>query len=162
MMSTRIEPGEKLDDATVAAANARLAAKGIGPLTTKAAEEGGVGPHNILGVLQEMARPQTGPDIQHGSSVLHHDAPQSLESGRKPRSDKGTKRGPIVSKEPEAAAIEGTIVVSLTAVQMADLDATAGKLLASVGLQPHHLTVSPAEWLLNARVQKHWRTLIGK
>ena len=29
MMSTRIEPGEKLDDETVAAANARLAAKGI-------------------------------------------------------------------------------------------------------------------------------------
>jgi hypothetical protein len=61
MMSTRMEPGEKLDDATIEAANARLAAKlGIGPSTAKAAEEGGVGPHNIMGVLQEMSRPQTG------------------------------------------------------------------------------------------------------
>ena len=88
--------------------------------------------------------------------------PAVLDTARKPRSDKGTKRGPIVSKEPEAAAIEARIAVGLTAVQMDDLDATAGKLLASVGLQPHHLTVSPAEWILNARVQKHWRTLIGK
>jgi hypothetical protein len=173
MMSTRIEPGEKLDDETVAAANARLAAKGIGPSTAKAAEEGGVGPHNIIAVLQEMAQPQTGiaaalmpigdqdiPAPETPATTLTEPSPP--ESGRKPRSDKGTKRGPIVSKEPEAAAIEGTIVVSLTAVQVDDLDATAGKLLASVGLQPHHLTVSPAEWLLNACVQKHWRTLIGK
>ena len=134
MMSTRIDTGGKLDDETMAAANERLAAM---PLRDASDE---------YKAQQEAAL----------------DPQVTLESGRKPRSDKGTRRGPIVSKEPEAAAIEGTIVVSLTAVQMADLDATAGKLLASVGLQPHHLTVSPAEWLLNARVQKHWRTLIGK
>jgi hypothetical protein len=84
------------------------------------------------------------------------------ETAHKRRSDFGTKRGPIVSKEPEAFKIDGEFIVALTAQQITDLNATAGKLLASVGLQPHHLTVSPAEWLLNARVQKHWRTLIGK
>ena len=84
------------------------------------------------------------------------------ETARKPRSDKGTKRGPIVSKEPEAAAIEGAYPVELTGPQMAQLEDTAAKLLAKVDLRPEILKVSASEWLLNARVQKHWRTLIGK
>jgi len=67
-----------------------------------------------------------------------------------------------VSKEPEAAAIEGAYPVELTGPQMAQLEDTAAKLLAKVDLRPEILKVSASEWLLNARVQKHWRTLIGK
>jgi hypothetical protein len=102
--------------------------------------------------------------ILHGTESL---APvtavtESPTHTRKPRSDKGTKRGPIVSREPEAEYPATAISVALTAVQVTDLHTLAGKLLQSVGLEPEHLTISPAEWLLNARVQKHWRTLIGK
>ena len=67
-----------------------------------------------------------------------------------------------MSKEPEAFKVAGEFTVALTEQQIADLEATAGKLLESVSLERHHLAVNPAEWLLNARVQKHWRTLIGK
>lgn len=174
-MSTRMEPGEKLDDATIEAANARLAAKlGIGPSTAKAAEEGGVGPHNIMGVLQEMSRPQTGippaidPALRIGlPSAADLDAvaaeqKAAQETAHKRRSDFGTKRGPIVRKEPEAAMVEAQITVNLTGVQIADLHALAARLLATVDLRPEYLVTPPADWLLNARVQKHWRTLIGK
>ena len=147
-MSTRIEPGEKLDDATTEAAAAR-----------------------VLTILS-ATQPKTGiapaePPEDDDRPFLEDSDPLSEEARnrprpRKPRSDKGTKRGPIVAKEPEAFKVDDEFIVALTAQQLTDLNKLAEKLLAKVDLQPHHLNVSPAEWLLNARVQKHWRTLIGK
>jgi hypothetical protein len=159
MVSTRIDTGGTLDDETVAAANKRLAAMPT------------LQPVRILNTTALPAEPHTQPelltirDATEEYKAQQEPAPDpqvTLESGRKPRSDKGTKRGPIVSKEPEAAMIEGTFTIALTGPQLKELETLAAKLLASVGLEPGHLVVEPAEWLLNARVQKHWRTLIGK
>ena len=156
-MSTRIEPGEKLDDATVAAANARLAAIGI-------TEPARTGSTTAIEPARTGIAPAEPPDAsaEYQAQQIANTDSGAQPSSRKPRSDKGTKRGPIVSKEPEAFKVDDEFIVALTAQQLTDLNKLAEKLLAKVDLQPHHLNVSPAEWLLNARVQKHWRTLIGK
>jgi hypothetical protein len=81
---------------------------------------------------------------------------------RKPRSDKGVQRGPKAPGEPEAAATTETtaLTVELTAVQYADLEREAARVYRDI--EPRYLTESPATVLLNSRVQKHWRTLVGK
>jgi hypothetical protein len=64
--------------------------------------------------------------------------------------------------EAEAAATTETvsITVELTAVQYADLEREAARVYRDI--EPRYLTESPATVLLNSRVQKHWRTLVGK
>jgi hypothetical protein len=81
---------------------------------------------------------------------------------RKPRSDKGVQRGPKAPGEPEAAAtVETTaLTVELTAVQYVDLEREAARVYRDI--EPRYLTEAPATVLLNSRVQKHWRTLVGK
>ena len=81
---------------------------------------------------------------------------------RKPRSDRGVKRGPKAPGEPEAAATTETtaITVELTAIQYADLERESARVYRDI--EPRYLTESPATVLLNSRVQKHWRTLVGK
>ena len=81
---------------------------------------------------------------------------------RKPRSDKGVQRGPKAPGEPEAAANTETtaLTVELTAVQYADLEREASRVYRDI--EPRYLTEAPATVLLNSRVQKHWRTLVGK
>ena len=82
--------------------------------------------------------------------------------GRKPRSDIGVKRGPKAPGEPEAMAnVETTsITVELTPIQYADLEREAARIYRDI--EPRYLTEAPATVLLNSRVQKHWRTLVGK
>jgi hypothetical protein len=86
----------------------------------------------------------------------------AIRNGRKPRSDKGVQRGPKAPGEPEAAAtVETTaLTVELTAVQYADLEREAARVYRDI--EPRYLTEAPATVLLNSRVQKHWRTLVGK
>ena len=81
---------------------------------------------------------------------------------RKPRSDKGVQRGPKAPSEPEAAATTETtaLTVELTAVQYADLEREASRVYRDI--EPRYLTEAPATVLLNSRVQKHWRILVGK
>ena len=81
---------------------------------------------------------------------------------RKPRSDIGVRRGLKVPGESEAAAtVETTaITVELTAIQYADIEREAARVYRDI--EPRYLTESPATVLLNSRVQKHWRTLVGK
>jgi hypothetical protein len=81
---------------------------------------------------------------------------------RKLRSDKGVQRGPKAPGEPEAAATTETVSISveLTAVQYADLEREAARVYRDI--EPRYLTTEPAVVLLNSRVQKHWRTLVGK
>jgi hypothetical protein len=99
MMSTRIEPGEKLDDETVAAANARLAAKGIQVYAPV--------------IDPELLRPD--PPSAADLDAVAAEQKAAIDTARKPRSDKGTKRGPIVSKEPEAAAVPSRITIGESA-----------------------------------------------
>ena len=90
---------------------------------------------------------------------------QERRASRKLRSDIGVKRGPKSPGEPEVSALAPTgdpIPIALTEVQRTDLEAEAARWTKSAGLDARYLTASPAEVLLNARVQKHWRTLIGK
>lgn len=81
---------------------------------------------------------------------------------RKPRSDRGVRRGPKAPGEPEAEATAETvsITVDLTSIQYADLEREAARVYRDI--EPRYLTESPATVLLNSRVQKHWRTLVGK
>ena len=69
---------------------------------------------------------------------------------------------PKAPGEPEAAAtVETTaLTVELTAVQYADLEREAARVYRDI--EPRYLTEAPATVLLNSRVQKHWRTLVGK
>ena len=74
MMSTRIEPGEKLDDETVAAANARLAAKGIQVYAPV--------------IDPELLRPD--PPSAADLDAVAAEQKAAIDTARKPRSDKGT------------------------------------------------------------------------
>ena len=89
-------------------------------------------------------------------------APENSKRERKTRSDAGIQRGPKAPGEPEAAAtVETTsITVELTAIQYADLEREAARVYRDI--EPRYLTTEPAVVLLNSRVQKHWRTLVGK
>lgn len=87
---------------------------------------------------------------------------QERRATRKPRSDKGVQRGPKAPGEPEGSVtIETTaLTVELTAVQYADLEREAARVYRDI--EPRYLTEAPATVLLNSRIQKHWRTLVGK
>ena len=126
---------QELDDETVAEANERLAKMGIAPAT-------------------ELTIPD---------ATEEHQAQQEA-SARKTRSDAGVKRGPKVPHVPEARTdVETTsITVTLTQVQYRELEQIAEKHLAAAGIDPRYLTAGPVEVLLHGRIQKHWRTIIGK
>ena len=136
-------PAPELDEETIEAANARLAsilAKGDA----------------------EVEASLTSAPLRTG---IDDGPPNSLKEDRKPRSDRGVKRGPKSPGEPEVSALAPTgepIPIALTDVQRTDLEAEAARWMKSAGLDARYLTASPAEVLLNARVQKHWRTLVGK
>ena len=135
-------PAPELDEETIEAANARLVsilAKGDA----------------------EVEASLTSAPLRTG---IDDGPPNSLKEDRKPRSDRGVKRGPKSPREPEVSALAPTtnFTITLTEVQYVDLEAEAARWMKSAGLDARYLTASPAEVLLNARVQKHWRTLIGK
>ena len=129
-------------------------------------------PWEQLGITDEEFN-----DKQRKVSALAHDISQEFgdpvslpeptpsappTTTRKPRSDKGVQRGPKAPGEPEAAATTETVSISveLTAVQYADLEREAARVYRDI--EPRYLTTEPAVVLLNSRVQKHWRTLVGK
>ncbi len=135
-------PAPELDEETIEAANARLVsilAKGDA----------------------EVEASLTSAPLRTG---IDDGPPNSLKEDRKPRSDRGVKRGPKSPGEPEVSALAPTtnFTITLTEVQYVDLEAEAARWMKSAGLDARYLTASPAEVLLNARVQKHWRTLVGK
>ena len=96
------------------------------------------------------------------AAMRHPELTPPAPQRRKPRSDKGVRRGPKAPGEPEAAAtVETTsITVELTAIQYADLEREATRIYRDI--EPRYLTEAPATVLLNSRVQKNWRTLVGK
>ena len=81
---------------------------------------------------------------------------------RKPRSDEGVRREPKAVCEPEfSPTLETTsITIELYAIQYAELEREADRVYCNI--DPRYLTEAPATVLLNSRIQKHWRTLVGK
>ena len=105
------------------------------------------------------------PDPIHEAAQDAEIERQERRASRKLRSDIGVKRGPKSPGELEVSALAPTgdpIPIALTDVQHADLEAEAARWMKSAGLEARYLTAAPSEVLLNARVQKHWRTLVGK
>ena len=136
-------PALELDEETFAASAARVAAMNLVTST----------PYVPIMTLQECA------DAESPAP-----SPEPTPTTRKPRSDRGVQRGPKAPGEPEVAAPSEThaISITITAIQYADLEREAEKILAQVGIAHSYLLAPPAEILLHARVQKHWRTLVGK
>ena len=122
--------------------------------------------HEREALAAEIAETSNAPAREPGEEGMPGEPPTiEPESTRKPRSDRGVKRGPKSPGEPEVSALAPTgepIPIALTDVQRTDLEAEAARWMKSAGLDARYLTASPAEVLLNARVQKHWRTLVGK
>jgi hypothetical protein len=138
-------PAPELDAETIEAAAARVAAMNLSAGKPSIAAE--------IHAIQEETKDLPAMDASQAIAI---------RNGRKPRSDKGVQRGPKAPGEPEAAAtVETTsIAVELTAVQYADLEREAARVYRDI--EPRYLTEAPATVLLNSRVQKHWRTLVGK
>jgi hypothetical protein len=138
-------PAPELDAETIEAAAALVAAMNLSAGKPSIAAE--------IHAIQEETKDLPAMDASQAIAI---------RNGRKPRSDKGVQRGPKAPGEPEAAAtVETTsIAVELTAVQYADLEREAARVYRDI--EPRYLTESPACVLLNSRVQKHWRTLVGK
>lgn len=152
-------PAPELDEETIEAAAARVAAMNLSADKPSFAAE-------ITAIREETKDlpPLDTPTHDKPSAPSMQAINSILGRERKPRSDRGVQRGPKAPGEPEVAAPSEThaISITITAIQYADLEREAEKILAQVGIAHSYLLAPPAEILLHARVQKHWRTLVGK
>ncbi len=147
-------PAPEFDTETIEAASARVAAMNLSANKPSFAAE----IHAIREATKDLP-PLEFPDAtdEFLTQALPPEPPR-----RKTRSDKGVRRVPKLLGNPEVAATTETtaLTVELTAVQYADLEREAARVYRDI--EPRYLTESPATVLLNSRVQKYWRLLVGK
>ncbi len=147
-------PAPELDAETIEAAAARVAAMNLSANKPSIAAE--------IHAFRERTKdlppldiPDATDEFLAQAAARHPELAPPEPPNRKPRSDKGVQRGPKAPGEETTA-----ITVELTAIQYADLEREAARVYRDI--EPRYLTEAPATVLLNSRVQKHWRTLVGK
>ena len=154
-------PAPELDAETIEAAAARVAAMNLSANKPSIAAE--------IHAFRERTKdlppldiPDATDEFLAQAAARHPELAPPEPPNRKPRSDKGVQRGPKAPGETDVAATEEitAITVELTAIQYADLEREAARVYRDI--EPRYLTEAPATVLLNSRVQKHWRTLVGK